>query len=455
MVETGTGIAARQGPRAPRSREQGRGLGARARGLAPTYAKVRGRLEQPNALGYSLSGEVLEACDGAPAAPGELVACAGAGFASHAEVVAVPRNLCARVPEEVGGGRRVRHRRGDRAPRRAAVPSRSSATSLRWSVSASSGSWRSSCCAPPAAWRSASTRTTGASRWPARAGFFATTDPAELESECQAAHRAARCRRGAGRGREQAQRAAGNRRRGRARARGDLRRRRRPDRAARRAALREGAPAGRFALVRARALRPRLRATRARLSGRLRALDGGPQPRGGAPADGERAAASVAADDPHLRPRRGPAAPTRCSTARSRRSASCSRYPGARATGRRGPFGSHRRRRRSRHRDGRAHASASSAPARSPARCSCPRCAGTRTSSPSPTATGAVGARVRASASAQRSRRRTPPRCSSRPTSTRRHRHPPRHPRRVRGGGAARRQARLRREAARPRRRRA
>jgi predicted dehydrogenase/threonine dehydrogenase-like Zn-dependent dehydrogenase len=74
---------------------------AREEGLATTFAKVRGRLGDPNALGYSLSGVVLEACEDAPAAPGELVACAGVGYASHAEVVAVPRNLCARVPEGV------------------------------------------------------------------------------------------------------------------------------------------------------------------------------------------------------------------------------------------------------------------------------------------------------------------------------------------------------------------
>lgn len=74
---------------------------ARTDGVATTYAKVRGRLGEPNALGYSLCGIVLEACNGAPAAPGELVACAGAGLASHAEVVTVPRNLVARVPEGV------------------------------------------------------------------------------------------------------------------------------------------------------------------------------------------------------------------------------------------------------------------------------------------------------------------------------------------------------------------
>ncbi|MEA2272788.1 MAG: hypothetical protein QOI98_1496 [Solirubrobacteraceae bacterium] len=74
---------------------------ARAEGPVATYAKVRGRLDHPNALGYSLAGVVVEACEDSPAAPGELVACAGAGYASHAELVAVPRNLCARVPAGV------------------------------------------------------------------------------------------------------------------------------------------------------------------------------------------------------------------------------------------------------------------------------------------------------------------------------------------------------------------
>lgn len=74
---------------------------ARMEGLTATYAKVRGRLASPNALGYSLSGIVLEADDDAPARPGELVACAGVGYASHAEVVSVPRLLATRVPDGV------------------------------------------------------------------------------------------------------------------------------------------------------------------------------------------------------------------------------------------------------------------------------------------------------------------------------------------------------------------
>ena len=74
---------------------------ARTEGIATAYSKVRGRLTEPNALGYSSSGVVIRSGDGAPAGPGELVACAGAGHASHAEIVSVPRNLCARVPEQV------------------------------------------------------------------------------------------------------------------------------------------------------------------------------------------------------------------------------------------------------------------------------------------------------------------------------------------------------------------
>jgi predicted dehydrogenase len=77
---------------------------AREEGIATTYEKVRGRLGEPRALGYSLAGTVIEAGDGAPAGPGEMVACAGAGYASHAEVVSVPRLLCARVPPGVAAG---------------------------------------------------------------------------------------------------------------------------------------------------------------------------------------------------------------------------------------------------------------------------------------------------------------------------------------------------------------
>jgi polar amino acid transport system substrate-binding protein len=32
---------------------------------------------------------------------GDRVACAGVGFASHAEVLSVPKNLCVHLPDEV------------------------------------------------------------------------------------------------------------------------------------------------------------------------------------------------------------------------------------------------------------------------------------------------------------------------------------------------------------------
>lgn len=71
-------------------------------GLNSAYEKVKGRLSQTKDLGYSVAGTVVEA--GANASEfrtGERVACAGAGYASHAEVVYVPKNLCCRLPEGV------------------------------------------------------------------------------------------------------------------------------------------------------------------------------------------------------------------------------------------------------------------------------------------------------------------------------------------------------------------
>jgi predicted dehydrogenase/threonine dehydrogenase-like Zn-dependent dehydrogenase len=55
------------------------------------------------ALGYSLSGTVVRIGKNVTdMAVGDRVACAGEGYACHAEYVAVPRNLVAKVPEGVG-----------------------------------------------------------------------------------------------------------------------------------------------------------------------------------------------------------------------------------------------------------------------------------------------------------------------------------------------------------------
>jgi predicted dehydrogenase/threonine dehydrogenase-like Zn-dependent dehydrogenase len=71
-------------------------------GLGPTVQTVLSRLDQPIALGYSCAGVVEEAGRGAEEfAPGDRVACAGMGYASHADVVFVPRNLTVAVPDGV------------------------------------------------------------------------------------------------------------------------------------------------------------------------------------------------------------------------------------------------------------------------------------------------------------------------------------------------------------------
>jgi predicted dehydrogenase/threonine dehydrogenase-like Zn-dependent dehydrogenase len=71
-------------------------------GPLPTYQAVMNRLDQPQPLGYSCAGVVEGVGPGVrELAVGDRVACAGAGYAVHAEWIAVPENLCARVPDGV------------------------------------------------------------------------------------------------------------------------------------------------------------------------------------------------------------------------------------------------------------------------------------------------------------------------------------------------------------------
>ncbi len=71
-------------------------------GLLKTYHKVNQRLEAPNPMGYSTAGVVIAVgADVKGTQPGDKVACAGAGYANHAEVIAVPQNLVAKIPENV------------------------------------------------------------------------------------------------------------------------------------------------------------------------------------------------------------------------------------------------------------------------------------------------------------------------------------------------------------------
>jgi predicted dehydrogenase/threonine dehydrogenase-like Zn-dependent dehydrogenase len=71
-------------------------------GLLSTMQAVRTRLDQPTALGYSSAGTVVGVGDGVTdLVVGDRVACAGAGYAVHAEAACVPRLLCAKIPEGV------------------------------------------------------------------------------------------------------------------------------------------------------------------------------------------------------------------------------------------------------------------------------------------------------------------------------------------------------------------
>lgn len=71
-------------------------------GLKATYEKVRTKLDSLKALGYSTAGEVVASMDSnGYFKPGDRVACAGQDYASHAEVVSIPQNLVAKIPDGV------------------------------------------------------------------------------------------------------------------------------------------------------------------------------------------------------------------------------------------------------------------------------------------------------------------------------------------------------------------
>jgi polar amino acid transport system substrate-binding protein len=71
-------------------------------GLLNTFASVRDKMAASQALGYSAAGIVAAVGqDVSEFQIGDRVACAGVGFASHAEVLSVPKNLCVHLPENV------------------------------------------------------------------------------------------------------------------------------------------------------------------------------------------------------------------------------------------------------------------------------------------------------------------------------------------------------------------
>jgi predicted dehydrogenase len=71
-------------------------------GVASAYHKVKTRLGELSTMGYSAGGVVEGVGAGVTGLePGHRVACAGGGYASHAERLWVPKNLVVRVPDGV------------------------------------------------------------------------------------------------------------------------------------------------------------------------------------------------------------------------------------------------------------------------------------------------------------------------------------------------------------------
>lgn len=75
---------------------------AKTQGISNTIASVKGKLDIANPVGYSCAGKTIDIGKNIEDIKiGDRVACAGAGYANHAEVVCVPQNLMAKVSENL------------------------------------------------------------------------------------------------------------------------------------------------------------------------------------------------------------------------------------------------------------------------------------------------------------------------------------------------------------------
>lgn len=73
----------------------------KTKGITQTYRAVMKKLDAYSPLGYSCAGEVIDVADDVTEFKiGDLVACAGNQYAFHAEVVAVPVNLCVKLKND-------------------------------------------------------------------------------------------------------------------------------------------------------------------------------------------------------------------------------------------------------------------------------------------------------------------------------------------------------------------
>lgn len=75
---------------------------ARREGFLTTVEAAFNRLDQPMPLGYSSTGTIVAVAEGIEGfRVGDRVACAGGGYAVHAEYAVVPRNLIAAIPDNL------------------------------------------------------------------------------------------------------------------------------------------------------------------------------------------------------------------------------------------------------------------------------------------------------------------------------------------------------------------
>ena len=90
---------------------------ARTEGFLSAYSKAMVRLSTDSTLGYSSAGVVLAVGSEVKGLRvGMRVACAGVGYANHAELVYVPRSLCVPVPDSIDlKGGRIHHACRNRA----------------------------------------------------------------------------------------------------------------------------------------------------------------------------------------------------------------------------------------------------------------------------------------------------------------------------------------------------
>jgi len=75
---------------------------AKQDGPISAFQQAMGRLDKREPLGYSSAGTVISVSEDITCIKvGDRVACAGAGYANHADVAFVPKNLCVKVPDNV------------------------------------------------------------------------------------------------------------------------------------------------------------------------------------------------------------------------------------------------------------------------------------------------------------------------------------------------------------------